>query len=409
MNQNHRNQASNDTYQTGSTQPTGGHSGRWAILLVAAILMISITRTMGLFQLLQWQALNSSETVPSQFANLSATEAGGSDPLPPPAAPNRANVTVELEDAPTSADNIPQPGGLPLQEIYEKNIGSVVSITSQGAAETSTGTGVVVSSQGYIVTNCHVVQSAKSIEVLLTSGRTYPAAIVGTDPMTDLAVLYVENDQLIPATFCDSASLRVGDAVAAIGDPLGTELRGTLTDGILSAINRNISVGGRSMTLLQTNAALNSGNSGGPLLNCYGQVIGINTMKLTTATGSVEGIGFAIPSATVKEVVDQLICQGYVSGRPTLGITGHKVDPFYQIYYRFPEGLYITQAEKISQASEQMLFEGDILLSLNNTPITDEAALAAFLNPLEPGTSVTAKIYRSGRHHTLTLTVGETN
>ena len=226
---------------------------------------------------------------------------------------------------------------------------------------------------------------------------------------SDLAVLKVDASDLIPSVFGDSDSLRVGDSVVAIGDPLGVELRGTLTDGIVSAINRDIYLDGRPITLIQTNAALNSGNSGGPLINCYGQVIGINTMKIGAFTdkAGVEGLGFAIPSAIVKDVVEQLVRQGYVSGRPELGIRGESLSIFYQHYYRLPEGLYITEVDPNSDAAAKGIERGDILISINDTHIITADQLSSLIYGCEVGEVVTVIVYRGGYQYELQLTIGE--
>ena len=292
-------------------------------------------------------------------------------------------------------ENIPQEGGLSLQDIYTQNIPSVVSIST----DTGSGTGVILSGDGYIVTNAHVVDNSFSISVRLTDDRNFQAQLIGSDIISDLAVLRIDAQDLIPAQFGDSDILRVGDSVAAIGDPLGVDLRGTYTDGIISAINRDVSMNGRTMTLIQTNAALNSGNSGGPLINCYGQVIGINTMKIGAFADSagVEGIGFAIPSATVRDIVDQLILQGYVSGRPTLGVTGESLPLFYQHYYRMPAGLYITAVEPGSAAEKCGIQQGDILISINETRMTDFNSLQTSILAYEVGDTITVTIYRDGQ------------
>ena len=190
------------------------------------------------------------------------------------------SAQLQIEDSALSVENIPEEGALSWQQVYEKMIHSVVSITASSPTGSTSGTGVVMSADGYIITNAHVVDGAMNISVLLTDDRVFSAKVIGADTISDLAVLAVEATDLIPAEFGDSSVLRVGDAVVAIGDPLGVELRGSMTDGIISAIERDLQVGGRTMSLLQTTAALNSGNSGGPLVNCYGQVIGINTMKI---------------------------------------------------------------------------------------------------------------------------------
>ena len=201
----------------------------------------------------------------------------------------------------------------------------------------------------------------------------------------------------------------MGDTVVAIGDPLGVEFRGTYTNGIVSAINRDVDVDGRTMTLIQTNAALNSGNSGGPLINCYGQVIGINTMKIGAFTddAGVEGIGFAIPSATVKEIVDQLVSQGYVSGRPTLGLEGDSLSSFYQYYYRMPAGLYITHVEPGSDAYAKGIEDGDILMYIGDQRITTMDEMKAAIFDCEVGDTVETIIYRAGQQYKVQLTLTE--
>ena len=296
-----------------------------------------------------------------------------------------------------------------LQAIYEKVIPSVVSISCRSAHASSTGTGVILSREGYVVTNCHVVENAQNIQVILHNNQVLQADLIGTDEISDLAVLRIVAENLVPAELGDSSVLRVGDAVVAIGDPLGITLRGTMTDGIVSAINRDMEVEGRVMNLIQTNAALNSGNSGGPLINCYGQVIGINTMKMNDSfsNGGVEGIGFAIPSATVEDIVNQLILQGFVSGRPELGITGERVSSFYQLYYGLPQGLYITSVEEGSAAEAVGIESGDILISVEGNPITSNDILKTVLYAYAPGEQINMIVYRAGRQYSVTVTLGE--
>ena len=181
---------------------------------------------------------------------------------------------------------------LELQELYEKCIPSIVGVAAGLNSGYSWGTGVVMTADGYILTNTHVLEKATDVQVSLTDGRIFPAKLVGCDPVSDIAVLKVEATDLTPAEFADSGNVRVGDSVAAIGNPLSGKFGGTMTDGIISGVSRNVSYGGRTQTLLQTNAALNEGNSGGALFNRYGQVIGITNMKMmTTADATVEGIG----------------------------------------------------------------------------------------------------------------------
>ena len=407
------------SWQTGSTRPPKDRGGTMALLLILIIFLCGIITVLGIMNVrLFTQLQNREETSSSISFTPEETEAAPAvqETLPvaaleetQPVAACSDDVSICLEDSPMSVENIPQDTGLSLQEIYEKNIPSVVSIICQTRSGSSTGTGVVLSQQGYLVTNAHVVDGAQSVTVQLTDNRSFQASLVGSDEISDLAVLYIPAEDLVPAVFGDSSALRVGDTVTAIGDPLGVEFRGSFTDGIISAINRDVAVDGRTMNLIQTNAALNSGNSGGPLINCYGQVIGINTMKIGVFanTSGVEGLGFAIPSATVKDIVDQIINQGYVSGRPTLGITGDTLSSFYQYYYRMPPGLYITKVDSGSYAAYYGIEEGDILLAIDDHRITDMESLNAVLYNHQVGDIVTAVIYRGGQQYSVELTLTE--
>ena len=404
-------------YGTGNTEPPKQRHGAMALMLILIIFLFGIITVLGVLNIRLFQELK----LKKKEAELSisfVTEATVAQEetielhLPQEASLDEEEIvrsSMQLEQSPQSQENIPMEGGLSLQEIYLKNIGSVVSISCTGYGSSSTGTGVVLSEDGYIVTNAHVVDGAGSVDVLLTDDRVFTASIIGSDEISDLAVLRVEATDLIPARFGDSTQLRIGDTVAAIGDPLGVKYRGTYTDGIVSAINRDVDMDGRTMTLIQTNAALNSGNSGGPLINCYGQVIGINTMKISAFTDSagVEGIGFAIPSVTVKDIVEQLITQGYVSGRPTLGLEGETLSSFYQHYYRLPSGLYITGVEPGSDAEAKGIEHGDMLLSIDGNRILSMDQLKAVLFDREVGDTVEAVIFRSGQQYRVTLTLGE--
>ncbi|MBR3972504.1 MAG: trypsin-like peptidase domain-containing protein [Oscillospiraceae bacterium] len=406
-------------YETGRTRPPKSHGGLIAVLLVVVIFLSGVVSVLSilnvrLFAQLNSQGLHEDDPVsivsqtPETTGALNAYEPSVQE-TDPPAEIEGTCPSFKLNPTPNSYENVPQDGGLSLQQIYEQTIDSVVSISCTLPGGSSTGTGVVLSEDGYIVTNCHVVENAQSVTVQLTDERTFPASLVGADAVSDLAVLRIEAENLTAAQFGDSSAMRVGDSVVAIGDPLGVEFRGSMTDGIVSAINRDVSADGRTLTLIQTNAALNSGNSGGPLINCYGQVIGINTMKISTFVdeAGVEGLGFAIPSATVKEIVEQLVSQGYVSGRPTLGLFGEGVSSFYQYYYRMPSGLYISEVDASSDAARAGIEPGDILISVNNTRISGQEDLNTILYGSEVGDTVQVVIYRSGRKYNVTLTLTE--
>ena len=398
-------------YGTGRTEPPKSRGGVIALMLILIIFLCGIVALLGilnirLFKQLQIQKENelsiSFTTAETQEAELVLPEE------PQPYAEGEL-PSMSLQQTPESISNVPAEGGMSLQDIYIQNIASVVSMSCTQPGGNTTGTGVILSNNGYIVTNAHVVDGSVSIAVQLTDDRVFSAHIVGSDEISDLAVLLIEAEDLLPAQFGDSNVLRVGDMVVAIGDPLGVEFRGTYTNGIVSAINRDVEMDGRIMTLIQTNAALNSGNSGGPLINCYGQVIGINTMKIGAFTdkAGVEGLGFAIPSAMVKEIVDQLITQGYVSGRPTLGITGESLSTFYQHYYRLPAGLYLTSVERGSDAYNKGVEDGDILLSIDGERILTMDDLKAAIYNKEVGQSVQTVIYRGGQQYLLELTLTE--
>ena len=387
-------------YETGHTRPPKSRGGLIAVLLICMIFLTGLVTVMGLMNIRMFRQLTAAqeETAPAISFDQDETEDAG-DLLTP----------IELEESPTSPPNVPEAEGLSLQEIYRQCIASVVSITSSSGSGTSTGTGVILSEDGYIVTNYHVIENGTRITVLLHDDREFSAWIVGSAPATDLAVLKIEADDLTGATFGDSDVLQVGDSVAAIGDPLGIEYRGTMTNGIISAINRNMSIDGRLMNLIQTNAALNSGNSGGPLINSCGQVIGINTVKIGAFTdkAGVEGIGFAIPSATVTDIVNQIIEMGYVSGRPSIGFSGESISLFYQRFYRLPSGMYITDITPGSNAEQVGLQEGDILISVDGTKVYDQSDLDTLLYGYAAGDTVTIIIYRGGYTMQASLTLEE--
>ena len=402
------------SYRTGSTTPPKDYGWVMTTVLVMLIVFGGIGSTLSMLNIQPSPVTAQAEEKHVTFvsggtisAGLEATEPIlESEPTEPVTA---GSAMLQISESPLSQENIPEEGALSWQQVYEKVIPSVVSISCTGYTGSSSGTGVVMTKSGYIITNAHVVEDAQSIEVLLTDGRTFSARLIGSDGVSDLAVLFIEAKALTAAEFGDSSALRVGDAVVAIGDPLGIELRGTMTDGIISAINRDLTTGGRTMSLIQTSAALNSGNSGGPLVNCYGQVVGINTMKIGdyASSAGVEGLGFAIPMSTVKDVVEQLVNYGYVAGRPTLGLEGQMVSTFYQMYYRLPAGLMITGIDADSDAALKGLQTGDILLYVGGRQVTASTVLDEVVNACQVGDTINVVIYRAGQEYSVDLTVTE--
>ena len=289
---------------------------------------------------------------------------------------------------------------LTLQELYAACADTVVSIRARAYSNMAmihSGTGIIISDNGFILTNQHVLSDTDSVSVILSDGTEYIGYLVGEDADSDIAVLKIAARNLPSAELGDSELVAVGDAVAAIGNPLGENLNGTMTNGIISAINRDVNYNGRSMALLQTTAALNEGNSGGPLFNMYGQVIGITNMKMSNAYSDVtiEGIGFAIPTATVKTVADQLIATGKYS-RPGLGITVGVIPAEDAAHYNIPEGLYISAVSPGSSAEEEGVQVGDILTRVNGIPVRETTDVLEIRDTLSVGDEMTLTIYRNG-------------
>ena len=307
-----------------------------------------------------------------------------------PTAPTGTGVTLPLHAR--------QEDELTLQEIYDAVSPAVVGITTYvDELEYGWGTGVVFTPDGYIITNTHVLQGCTGAKVAFADGGEYEARLVGADEASDIAVLYIGGEDLPCAQFGSSDALQVGDTAVAIGNPLGQAYTGTMTNGIISAIDRNVTYEGHTMTLLQTNAALNEGNSGGPLINAGGQVIGITNMKIMSSYyTTVEGIGFAIPSAVVKRIADQLIEHGLVLGEPTIGIVAGPVGSEAMSLYDLPNGIYITQVNQGSDALEKGLQAGDVVTAVNGESVSTVAQVNAIKEGKKVGDSLTLSVWRDG-------------
>ena len=337
--------------------------------------------------------------------------AGQDGDIRQPFAPAASEQPTTVERAPlgdgTTLELFPLPEGEPLrfQEIYQANLSCIVSVRGTQGSSMSLGTGVIMSENGYIITNSHVIEGCSAVDVVLWDERVYPALLVGRDEQTDLAVLKVECTGLSPADFGDSGLLRVGDVALAIGNPLGEDLRGTMTDGIISALNRDVNVDGRTMSLIQTTAALNSGNSGGALINEYGQVIGITNLKMQSYYDTVEGLGFAIPTATVKAVVDTLIETGVVTGRPTIGITAYTLTQAMAEAEGLPQGVCIKSVQAGSDAWRQGLRAGDVIVEANGVSIRTMDELQALKNGMQVGEVLSLRYCRENGWHTADVTL----
>ena len=395
------------SYSTGATQPGKSHRGAWAVLLVSVILACGLVTAMGLMNIRLFRDGNGgkSQEISFRFDGETVPALGG-ETDPTQAVEETRPVRMELQASPQAAPNVPQAGGLSLQEIYAHTAPCVVSVICNLDNGTATGCGVVLSEKGYIVTSAYLLQGVQGLSLVLPDGRQVTARIVGTDSASDLAVLYTEAEGLQAASFGDDSSLLVGDAVAAIGDPLGPQLRGTMREGIVSAIHRDVRVGSRLLSLIQTDAAP-EGYAGGPLINCYGQVVGIHTVKFGDSLGlaQVEELSLAVPSTTVKGIVDQLLSRGTVGGNPRLGVTVEQVSAFSQIYHRYPAGLYITHVESGTDAAAKGLLPGDILLSMDGVRIARIETLQKLLQDYAVGDRVELVIYRKGQQYQLELTL----
>ena len=300
---------------------------------------------------------------------------------------------------------------LSLQELYDQCSKSIVAIKGyqDGVDGYYWGSGIILSKDGLILTNTHVIENCDTARVTLYDNSSYAATLVGADSTSDIAVLKIDVSGLTPASFGDSAELAIGDKVAAIGNPLGETFRMTLTDGIISAIDRGISYNGHSMTLLQTNTAINEGNSGGALFNMYGQVIGVTNMKMMSSYSSIEGIGFAIPSSTIAAVADSLMQYGEVRGRTAIGITVGAIPENVTSHYDLPTGLYVSAVEEKSDAAAKGIQQGDIITAVNGSPASATSDILTVKNTLSVGDTITFTIWRDGETFDVDVTLVDEN
>ena len=305
--------------------------------------------------------------------------------------------------------------GLTYAQIAEKAADSVVAIQTESKATGTfmqdyvtegAGSGVIISEDGYIVTNHHVINGANKVSVTLKNGKTYNAKYIGSDEQSDLAVIKIEAEELSPATLGDSDKLSVGDSAVAIGNPLGT-LGGTVTTGIISALDRELTIEGETMTLMQTNAAINPGNSGGGLFDSNGNLVGIVNAK--SSGEDIEGLGFAIPVNDAKVVIEELIQNGYVSSRAKLGVSMVDIaDEMSALRYGVGElGVYIAQVEKNSAASKADLKIGDRILSINGTEIKTSSDARKIIHEHKAGDQITITIERDNKQQDVLITLGE--
>ena len=301
-------------------------------------------------------------------------------------------------------------------EVYNSNVNSTVGITTSiktnyfgyETTAAASGSGFIISADGYIVTNHHVIDGANKITVTLYDGKTYDAELIGSDESNDIAVLKIDEDGLTPVVLGSSEALSVGDDVVAIGNPLG-ELTFSLTAGVVSSLDRTVTTENTTMNLIQTDAAINSGNSGGALFNMNGEVVGITNAKYSssgTNQASIDNIGFAIPIDNVKSIIQSLIENGYVI-KPYIGVSVADVSTE-AIGYGLPEGAAVKEITKASPAETAGIEVNDIITEVNGKAVASSNYLVAIVKKASKGDKLECKVYRNGEYKDITITVGET-
>ena len=361
----------------------------------------------------------------SAINGLAAHNASG-DSAQPAADASGAASAPESAGEPYQRELTPLPETLPTydsgktltaQEVYGINVDAVCGIATevttnvfgQTASTAVVGSGFVLTEDGYVVTNNHVVEGTDNVSVKLHDGSTYPAEVIGGDSLSDVALLKIEAEGLSHVAVGDSDAIAVGEGCIAIGNPLG-ELTFTMTGGYVSALPREINISGKPISMFQTDAAINAGNSGGPLFDMAGNVIGITSAKISGITGSgasIEGVGFAIPINEALRVVYDLQEYGYVRGRAFLGVTVKELDAATADTYGLPVGPIVQSVVADSCADKAGIAVKDIILAFNGRTVQTYTQLMSALNKCSAGDEVTLRIYRAGAELDVTLTLDE--
>ena len=326
---------------------------------------------------------------------------------------------LEVVPLPDTLDTVAGDKSLTPAQVYAANVGAVVGVSTEStpttnifgqvSATTSAGSGFVITDNGYVVTNYHVIEGANTIRVTLYSGETYEATLVGGYADNDVALLKIDAENLQHATIGKTEDLVVGEQIVAIGNPLG-ELTYTMTVGYVSAMDREINASGKPINMLQTDVAINSGNSGGPVFDMNGNVVAIASAKYSGRTSSgtyIEGLSFAIPIDDVLDILYDLGTYGYVTGRPYLGVSLEELDAATAGIYGLPSGPIVVSVEEGSCADKAGIIKGDIILGLGNKSVNSYNDLVSALRNYKAGDSVEVKIYRGGKELVLTAVLDE--
>ncbi|MBS6846519.1 MAG: trypsin-like peptidase domain-containing protein [Firmicutes bacterium] len=402
-----------------SNKKKNGIGGRMIALLVAVALVASIGGS-------ALTSVINSISRKNEEANAKAAETMSSQTVEPAqdaqdgaqdTQSENSSYALEKSQLPTSLSSNDTGKSLTPKEVYAMNVNACVGIATQittnvwgqVASASASGSGFILTSDGYVVTNNHVVEGATSVTVKLYNGDEYDAEIVGTDEMNDVALLKIDATGLQTVTIGDSDQIEVGEEVIAIGNPLG-ELTFTMTAGVVSALDREINTDGKPINMLQTDVAINSGNSGGPLFDMNGNVIGITSAKYSGSTSSgasIEGISFAIPINDALRVIYDLQQYGHVTGRAYLGVTVKDLDSSTGATYGLPTGPMIRTVEEGGCAEKAGLQEGDIIIGFNGSEISSYTDLVAALNKCRAGDTATIKVYRAGAEVEASVTLDE--
>ena len=377
-------------YEHAAVRKRQGKGIRVFVILLCSVLAIAVVSFAGIGVM---SMVNQGSAPQSgEIAEVPTVETPVSDPL----------TGMTLQDKPEDDTPLPEDGPYTTEQVVEKVSPSVVAITTyinyQSYRAEGMGSGIILRDDGYIVTNAHVVEDARGITVQLNDGQSYEGRVVGSDSKTDLAVVKIDATGLPAAVFGNSDQVKVGERVIAIGNPQSMDFAGSVTQGIVSGLNRQITASNENGTsthytnLIQTDAAINPGNSGGALVNAYGQVIGINSAKVI-ASGA-EGMGFAIPSNSAEPVVSDLINYGRVTGRVRLGIYATEVDEVLARLNHVPTGLFVQSTEPGSDISTKGVVPGDIITKVEGQEITSTQDLTEVIEGKKPGDTVELEVYR---------------
>lgn len=369
----------------GSKKPTNNKGPKVAVLAV----IIAVVAFVG------GMAASGGLNFSGNSAENTTTESGSGLPAD--------STKVQISQTQNTGNGEESDDGLTSTQIYKTVSPSIVSIVVDDitVGSEASGSGVIMSSDGYIITNAHVVSDGNKFTVITSDNTQYEAELVGSDTQTDLAVLKISTkDKLTVAEFGKSDELTVGDRCYAIGSPGGVEFQNSFTGGFVSAIDRDVTINDRVMTLIQTDAAINPGSSGGALINKYGQVVGITSSKLSSSSSSdasFEGMGFAIPMSTAEDIVNELIAYGHVTGRPAIGISGYDITEAMAQYYDVPQGVLVSSVDQKSDAYEKGVQANDIITAVNGKTITTMSDINKIKEKCKAGDSMTLTVYRSGK------------